>query len=390
MTYLTTRADVINDAEQAAAAAFSRSGFIIGPDLLDEHLAEIAEKATGTWIEYRDAMRLGRDSQLPYPTAAVTDLLAVVAALRAALSYSPSETATEVTDRVSATEKQTVAGDPLRLHLVAQHGVLVALGSSDRLAVHPHRPAHVDRGRRGAADHRRRRGRIPAPAIRQAVPRAPASPDRRRRPGRPPVNRDTVDIAQAWAAATSFTDLSTLTADWLARRFDFHPAYAGPADDLDRGPRLRAALIAANRAGYLTVSSQHGHRMRRRDPEKWWQHAAVEGFATPDVVTWLRRLVDEHRNRYRIVVHPLLPPGQEPGEGVPVTGSGSQVTTVFGGQKDFDVIDSEFPGCGPAAVVEVAAGAQVTVYAIYDGPSTLWRDLEAAALAATTSREVTR
>jgi hypothetical protein len=142
MTYLTTTGDVIADSETAAAAAFSRSGTVIDPGVLDEVLTEIADKAAGTWREYLDAFRLGRESELPYPTAAVTHLLAVTAALRAALRYTPTDTATEVTAAVRRAETHTAAGDQVRLHLVAQHGALIALGASDRLAGNIHERMH--------------------------------------------------------------------------------------------------------------------------------------------------------------------------------------------------------------------------------------------------------
>ncbi|MFJ2745221.1 hypothetical protein ACIO3O_36815 [Streptomyces sp. NPDC087440] len=69
-------------------AAFARSGYHLDAEVLDEHLAEIAEKAAGSLV---------RDQWKPdFPAAAYCDLLTAVAALRDVLGFDPSCTAVEL------------------------------------------------------------------------------------------------------------------------------------------------------------------------------------------------------------------------------------------------------------------------------------------------------
>ncbi|TAK89360.1 MAG: hypothetical protein EPO06_11905 [Burkholderiaceae bacterium] len=80
---------------QAAADAYSTSGTIVDAASLDAELAETATKATGTMQELLTAQL--EDTQPPDHTwASVTDLLATVAALRAALGMTPTPTGTAV------------------------------------------------------------------------------------------------------------------------------------------------------------------------------------------------------------------------------------------------------------------------------------------------------
>ncbi len=148
-------ADILALVVGRAAAAFSRSGteFGVDPDgpplgeLLAELLDEIAGKAAGTLLQWDDAMRMSRDDQLPFPNAAVSDLLAVVAALRAAIGYQPTPTAREIIAARRDTDKVTQDGDAVRLHLAAHHGLLFTFGASDRLARNEHARRHA------AGDH---------------------------------------------------------------------------------------------------------------------------------------------------------------------------------------------------------------------------------------------
>lgn len=135
--------DILSHCQVAAAEAFSRSGEMFDLRLLDTVTTEIADKAAGTLQRYHDAMRMGREHEVPFPHAAVTHLLAVVAALRAAVGYTPTKTARELFAERRETEKVTAAGDQTRLHLAAEHGVLFALGASDRLAADEHARRHA-------------------------------------------------------------------------------------------------------------------------------------------------------------------------------------------------------------------------------------------------------
>ncbi|MFE3139667.1 hypothetical protein [Streptomyces scopuliridis] len=73
-----------------AAEAFARGGEHIAPELLDVHLAEIADKASCSLL--RDRFRND------FPHAAYHELLSTMAALRAAHGFSPTPTAAEVMD----------------------------------------------------------------------------------------------------------------------------------------------------------------------------------------------------------------------------------------------------------------------------------------------------
>lgn len=142
MTYLTTRTEALDEAAARAAAAFSRSNELVDADVLDEVLAEIADKAGGTFRQFRDAMRAGTERELPYPVAALSHLLAVTAALRAALGYTDTQTAAEIVEQMRAEDVSTREHDALRLHLLAVHGNLAAAMLSDREALDQHDHEH--------------------------------------------------------------------------------------------------------------------------------------------------------------------------------------------------------------------------------------------------------
>jgi len=60
-----------------------------------------------------------------------------------------------------------------------------------------------------------------------------------------------------WAAAQSLPDLGGLTVRWLNGDLKSSPAYYGQVDvDEDLAPGLTDALIALNRAGFVTDQSQ--------------------------------------------------------------------------------------------------------------------------------------
>lgn len=91
---------------------------------------------------------------------------------------------------------------------------------------------------------------------------------------------------EAWKKAADLRDLGTLTADWLEGRNSFHPGYEdGP--DGETGP-LVETLVALNRAGFVTDSSQPGHGpVEGYDGRMWLQRAYVAGFADLDTAASL-------------------------------------------------------------------------------------------------------
>ena len=62
-----------------------------------------------------------------------------------------------------------------------------------------------------------------------------------------------------WASAQSLRDVADLTVGWLVGQVSALPGYSGRVDvDEAAAPGLTAALVAANRAGWLTWQSQAG------------------------------------------------------------------------------------------------------------------------------------
>ncbi|RZU28287.1 hypothetical protein EV284_6453 [Streptomyces sp. BK022] len=73
---------------KVAAAAFTRSGTYMDPDVVDSHLLEIADKAACSLLRDR-----WRDD---FPVAAYSELLATIAAFREVLGLDPTPTGVEV------------------------------------------------------------------------------------------------------------------------------------------------------------------------------------------------------------------------------------------------------------------------------------------------------
>jgi hypothetical protein len=95
-----------------------------------------------------------------------------------------------------------------------------------------------------------------------------------------------------WASAQTLNDLGELTACWLAGELVQTPNHAGPpcAETIE----LIDVLAAANRAGFVTESSQPGRSDIRQSgsyAECGMQRAAVQGFAGDDVMAALRQAV---------------------------------------------------------------------------------------------------
>lgn len=96
-----------------------------------------------------------------------------------------------------------------------------------------------------------------------------------------------------WARARSLTELGDLTAQWLEGRINEQPGYYGSVDvDESEAPGLTAALIIANRSGYLTHSSQAGFDGSGIDGAHWRQLAWVTGFAVRQLAEHLKQAAD--------------------------------------------------------------------------------------------------
>ncbi len=129
----------------AAIDGYARGGVLCDPDVFDEETQETAGKVAATFRRWRTAWRSSTDEHIEFPIYAVNTGLAAFAALRAAFGWTPTRTAPEITDSMRDHEKQTPAGDELRLHLADAHAYPVALGAGDGEADEIHREMH-DRG----------------------------------------------------------------------------------------------------------------------------------------------------------------------------------------------------------------------------------------------------
>lgn len=157
----------------------------------------------------------------------------------------------------------------------------------------------------------------------------------------------------AWAGARSLPEVADLTARWLTGELAAQPGYFGKADvDEDRAPGMTSALIACNRAGFLTYGSQAGAESPGFDGAGWRLVAAAEGLIPADRLTRLR------------------PAAADAGLLVDASGAGQVVTwragrpyTVFGSRRD-DLADdwTGYGICHPDAIAELEAAQPVVVY----------------------------
>jgi hypothetical protein len=159
-----------------------------------------------------------------------------------------------------------------------------------------------------------------------------------------------------WAQTRTLADLGELTAQWLEGRIASVPGYCGgPAEET---ASLVPVLAAANRAGFVTDSSQPGE-----SGDGWEQRAAVQGFARdetlerlgeacaacPEIVVIVNR-APRFRIRYKTAT--------------PVTRSGGRDYTWFGASLSRRHLSDSWTGygeCGDEAVDAICGAWQVTL-----------------------------
>lgn len=171
-----------------------------------------------------------------------------------------------------------------------------------------------------------------------------------------------------WAAARTLQDLADLTVEWLTGRIESQPGYYGPVD-VDEAPYLLDALIACNRAGFLTNDSQQGFDGVGYDRADWQQYAAVTGFADHGTA---RALESALRGTRFVVLTCTSRDSQRSMPGVFVTTREGQGFTRYGHPRPGSDIEFGFDGCSHAAVTEVVDAVQVTVYDPEPGSNDLW------------------
>jgi hypothetical protein len=170
-----------------------------------------------------------------------------------------------------------------------------------------------------------------------------------------------------WAQASSLADLCQVTTGWLRDEVHWCPGYYGRVD-VDEAEGLLEALVAANRAGFLTVNSQEGFDGPGFDRARWQQCAWVCGFAPADLA--VRLVGAAERAGYTAVVWtPAMAP-------VTVTWRAGQPYTGDAWEDPETITECLFLGVGPAALGEVLAAAQVTIIDPQIGRNELWAWLE--------------
>ncbi len=180
--------------------------------------------------------------------------------------------------------------------------------------------------------------------------------------------------AGIWAQARTLEDLCELTGAWLSGRLDSQPGYHGTVD-VDDAPDLRDALIALNRVGFLTNTSQDGFDGTGYDGAHWVQVAAVSGFADVHTVEWLWDVMANSGHRFNVVTVrcKTSPWWRRPVPGIGVTWRDGRTTCAFGRQASRNVIAGElYDGCSDAAIDALCAAYQVTVYDWTPGFNEMW------------------
>jgi hypothetical protein len=168
---------------------------------------------------------------------------------------------------------------------------------------------------------------------------------------------------ERWRAARTLADLGELTAQWLEGKIASIPTvWPGHGPDEETAD-LVPVLAACNRAGYVTTVSQPGEEPALGyDGQLWTQRAAVEGFATTDILATLRASV---AGTPLILVTALATSTEHGQEArIPVTMAGAQENTWFGGPLTRGDIEDDQAGygmCHPGAIEAICAAWQVTI-----------------------------
>jgi hypothetical protein len=174
------------------------------------------------------------------------------------------------------------------------------------------------------------------------------------------MNRSNLAV---WRTARTLEDLGRLGARWIGGDLTECPAYWGPSDieTLEMIP----VLIAANQAGYFTIGSQAGAAGTGQDGVFWEQRAAVEGFASRDLMLRIVRQA-ARRGLFTIVHDPATMPRFQirHSTAVTVTNRAGQPYTQFGAQLSRRHLRDGHAGYGDLhrqAVRALCSAWQVTV-----------------------------
>ncbi len=159
--------------------------------------------------------------------------------------------------------------------------------------------------------------------------------------------------AERWYNARSLADIGRLTALFLDEHLGQAPSYGGlPGREI---ASLIAALIACNRAGFVTGNSQPGVPI---DAYGSGQRAWVSGFASSDVLAQLRAAATG-----RGLMITIARAGEDnPGPFITVTlDYGEELTWAGGGQSRSELEDHYGRLCHPDAVRAFCDAWQVNI-----------------------------
>jgi hypothetical protein len=176
-----------------------------------------------------------------------------------------------------------------------------------------------------------------------------------------------------WRAARTLQDLADLTAAWLAGEIRSQPGYYGRVDvDEDRAPGLTAALVACNRAGFLTRTSQAGYvGPGYHGATRATVLAAVYGYTDRDTAQRLFSASVWAPTRVHVFIHPIGA-GRLGEDAREVSWADDRATCSFGGCVPVGYLLDEFAGCSRHVIDALAHAWSVTVLDPEPGRNTLW------------------
>ncbi|MHC3450797.1 DUF6919 domain-containing protein [Streptomyces prasinus] len=157
-----------------------------------------------------------------------------------------------------------------------------------------------------------------------------------------------------WAAAQSLPELADLMTLWVEGELSVWPGHAGGPDP--ETTALVPTLAAANRAGFLTDTSQPGCDGPGFDGLRWQQRAAVTGLVADEELLARIRRAGEAAGLLVLISHPLLLPQ---GRGATCTLRDGRPYTTFGEHMPAHILRHIWQGISRPAFDAVVDAWQV-------------------------------
>lgn len=161
-----------------------------------------------------------------------------------------------------------------------------------------------------------------------------------------------------WRSARTLADLGQLMAGWLEGSIASQPGYQPNWGPDDETADLIPTLAAANRAGYLTTSSQPGLEAWGADGNWWRQRAAVDGHVTDRVLLRSLLTAADDAGLY-VEMQDWMP--ERHTSGIAVTDVDHEPYTWFGGHLTYRDLRCIWPGLHREAFHEVATSVHLTL-----------------------------